>query len=383
MSKFTRFAVAAFAAGFAGALSFGSQAATLTLSDPNCSDFTLTPPAQQGGSWALSCSAIPQAPTCTLTPSTSSPVIDTNLTLTASCSHSPTSYAWTGCNPVGSASSTCTTTQAGTGLASYSVTATNGVGPGPAATTAVTWVASAPAVVAPSGCTITPSTSSLPVGGGAVNLAVSCTGGSAPTNFAWSGGGLTQSGPSNQASANITATTTFSVVASNSAGPAPSTSTTVAVQTGTGGGGAISCAAQGYATTRTINLGWASTLGNVTAVTSSVGGFGANTAMVVTFTTPATGNSRVGNITTYEFGDPPTYRTIVLSTAPCGGGTVLGTTEGTTTPLYFTVGGSLFGYPTLQTSTMYYITIVNRQNGLEQCFGSCNAKIELSKPKGL
>ncbi len=380
MSKFTRFAVAAFAAGFAGALSFGSQAATLTLSDPNCSDFTLTPPAQQGGSWALSCSAIPQAPTCTLTPSTTSPVINTALTLTANCTQSPTSFTWTGCT---STTNSCTVSSQTLGAASYGVTATNTTGTSPAATTAVTWVSSAPTVVAPSGCAITPSTSSLPVGGGTVNLAVSCTGGSAPTNFAWSGGGLTQTGPSNQASANITATTTFSVTASNSAGPAAAASTTVAVSTGTGGGGAISCAAQGYATTRTINLGWASTLGNVTAVTSSVGGFGANTAMVVTFTTPAVGNARVGNITTYEYGDPPTYRTIVLSTAPCGGGTVLGTTEGTTTPLYFTVGGALFGYPTLQTSTMYYLTIVNRQNGLEQCFGSCNAKIELSKPKGL
>lgn len=379
MPKYFRLVLAACAAVVTASVAPGVQAASLTLNDPNCSDFTLTPPAQQGGNWVLSCSAIPQAPTCTLTPSSASPVINTMLTLTANCTQNPTAYTWTGCT---STTSTCQVSSQTLGAASYGVTATNAVGTSPAATTAVTWVSSAPAVVAPSGCTITPSTSSLPTGGGTVNLTAACTGGSAPTDFAWSGGGLTQSGASNQASASITATTTFSVTASNSAGSATA-STTVSVSTGTGGGGAISCAAQGYASTRTINLGWSSTLGNVTGTSAGAGGFGPNTAVVATFTTPSVASSRTGWISFYEFGDPPTYRTVVLSTQPCGAGQVLATGEGTTAMVYFTVGGALSGIPTLATGTTYYFTIVNRQNGVETCGATCNGKVELSKPRGL
>jgi hypothetical protein len=378
MSKVFRFIAAAIGAGVTGGFAVGAQAATLQLSDPNCSDFQMTNPSP--GVYALTCSAIPQAPTCTLTPSTASPVINANLTLTANCSQSPTSYAWTGCNPASATSTTCTVTQANTGVASYSVTGSNGVGPGQAATTAVTWVSS---LTAPSNCTITPSNSSLPVGGGPVTLTANCTGGGAATNYAWSGGGLSQSGPNNQASANIGVTTTFSVTATNSAAGSGTASTTVSVATGTGGGGTISCAAEGYASTRTINLNWSGTNGNITAQTASVGGFGQNTAVVATFTTPAAGNTRTGQITFYDFGDPPTYRTAVLSTQPCGRGTVLASTEGLSTPLYFTVGTPKTSFPTLAVGTTYYFTVVNRQRGAETCQGSCNGKVELSKPSGL
>lgn len=379
MPKHFRFVLVACASFVAASLNTGVYAATLTLSDPNCSDFALTPPEQTGGSWTLSCSSLAQVPSCTLSPSSSNPTINTNLTLTANCTQSPTGFTWSGsCQPATNNSSVCTTTSASTGSANYSVTARNATGAGNPAATSVTWVSPNSA---PSDCAITPSTSSLPAGGGSVTLTASCAGGGTPTNFAWSGGGLTQGGASNQASTNIVATTVFTVVASNASGAAPSASKTVVVASSTGGGGQISCASDGFATTRVVNLDWTSSIGNVAAITS---GFGANTALVVSFQTPAKGNARVGNIDYTEWGDPPTYRQAILSTAACGQGEVIGKSEGLSGPVYFSVEVPVSGYPTLRPGTMYYYTITNIQNGVNSCnTASCNLRVQLGKPKGL
>ena len=75
-------------------------------------------------------------PTCTVTSSSTSPFTAQSITLTASCSNSPTSYAWTGCT---STTNTCTTTAATAGIVTYGVTATNQIGTSPLATVDVTW----------------------------------------------------------------------------------------------------------------------------------------------------------------------------------------------------------------------------------------------------
>ncbi len=377
MLKHFRLLLAASAAVIAGSLSAGAHGASLTLDDPNCSDFTLTPPASAGGTWKLSCSSISQVPSCTLSASSSKPTINANITLTASCTQAPTSFTWSGCLPTTSDSSTCTTTSSSTGPANYAVTARNATGAGNTATTTVTWVSPGSA---PSNCAITPTASSLPSGGGSVTLSASCSGGGAPTNYAWSGGALTQNGPSNQASTNILATTTFSVIASNTGGTAEKASTTVTVASDTGGDGGISCAAAGFANTIPMRLDW-STVGNAAVVTT---GFGANTALVVTFTTPANGNARVGNIDYTERGDPQTYRQAVLSSAACGRGEVIGVNEGLSGPIYFTVGTQVPGYPALKPNTTYYYTVLNVQNGVNSCHTTtCNLRVQLIKPKGL
>jgi hypothetical protein len=75
-------------------------------------------------------------PTCTVTSSDPRPFAGSNITLTASCTNSPVSYAWTGCTSTGK---TCTATQAAEGTATYGVTATNQIGTSPMATVQVDW----------------------------------------------------------------------------------------------------------------------------------------------------------------------------------------------------------------------------------------------------
>lgn len=78
------------------------------------------------------------APSCTLAPSSGSPRTGTTITLTATCTNSPTSYAWTNCS---STTSTCQATSSVAGDRGYSVTATNASGTSAPASTTVTWIA--------------------------------------------------------------------------------------------------------------------------------------------------------------------------------------------------------------------------------------------------
>jgi hypothetical protein len=85
---------------------------------------------------------VPTAPpACTVTSSSGAvdPYTGTNITLTANCTNSPTSYTWTNCS---STTSTCTATAANPGPVTYGVTATNVVGTSPQATVTVNWVKS-------------------------------------------------------------------------------------------------------------------------------------------------------------------------------------------------------------------------------------------------
>jgi hypothetical protein len=75
-------------------------------------------------------------PTCTVATSDANPFTGSNITLTATCTNSPTSYTWTGCS---STSKTCTTTQTTPGVATYGVTATNQIGTSPLVTVQATW----------------------------------------------------------------------------------------------------------------------------------------------------------------------------------------------------------------------------------------------------
>jgi hypothetical protein len=77
-------------------------------------------------------------PACTVTSSNATPSANTNITLTATCTNSPTSYVWSNCT---STTNTCTATSASAGLVTYGVTATNVIGAGTPATVDVTWQA--------------------------------------------------------------------------------------------------------------------------------------------------------------------------------------------------------------------------------------------------
>jgi len=75
-------------------------------------------------------------PVCSVSTSNSTPSAGQNITLTASCSGAPTSYVWTNCS---SQSSTCITTQASAGTATYTVAAVNAFGTSNVASVGVNW----------------------------------------------------------------------------------------------------------------------------------------------------------------------------------------------------------------------------------------------------
>jgi hypothetical protein len=75
-------------------------------------------------------------PVCTVASNLQSPFTGQTITLTATCSNSPTSYAWTNC---ASTTSTCLATSNSAGTQNYSVQATNVIGTSTAASVGVTW----------------------------------------------------------------------------------------------------------------------------------------------------------------------------------------------------------------------------------------------------
>jgi hypothetical protein len=359
--------------------------ATITLSDPNCTAFTLTgtPPNQ-----ALAC-VQSTTPLCTVSgPATGT--IGTAIQLNSTCVPAATSYVWTGgaCN----ATTNKNCSDPGTGytngqVVGYTVTGTNGAGAGPtSATWNVTWTNTA--VTAPSNCSISGAPSGSQSAGVLVTLTINCTGGSPATAWAWTGGpaqGMTTQTTTQFA---VQTTTTFSATASNAGGTSSPASATVTI----GGTGPIVC--PGFPSTLVEVMAW-DTPGNpaTVAYTYNTGGFAAHGALVVQFTTPAVPvppSSGKGNMGTVEFSGGPAVRTGALSTIPCdftvgitdqpGISTAFATQEPT---IYFTLGYKKSAYLQLQPNTTYYWNEENIYNGTNTCSDpTCDVKITITKQPG-
>jgi hypothetical protein len=345
----------------------------LSISDPNCDSFTLTGTAPNQ---TLNC-IVSNPPTCTVTGSNTAQ-INTNLTLTASCSPAATSYVWTGCS---STSSTCQDNQSASGNVTYTVKGSNGNGAGQTSPDfVVNW---SNTVVAPSGCSIAQSPSGTLTAGQSVTLTASCTAGTG-LSWAWSGNSCFANGNTGaQQIGNVSASQTCKATATNSAG---SQLVSVALTVGGGGGGGggnISC--PGYAATHVINATWGT---SQLYYTSNAGSFGPNDIVVVRFTTSAiTSAAGKGYVQAVEYQSPTSGRTAALSDTPCslvglpkvGGGT---SAFGPGDPgpwAYFTLVASKTGYPILQPSTTYYLNIINSSGAT--C-SACDMLITFNKPSG-
>jgi hypothetical protein len=86
--------------------------------------------------WLLTLATGGSQPSCSVTASNPTPNTGTSITLTASCTNSPTGYAWTNCT---STTSTCTATRSVAGNVTYSVTASNASGASSPASVTVGW----------------------------------------------------------------------------------------------------------------------------------------------------------------------------------------------------------------------------------------------------
>lgn len=306
----------------------------------NCDSLTLTgtPPNQ-----VLTCN-IGSAPPggCSIQGSTNG-VIGTPVTLTAVCSTgtTPFTYVWSG----GSAAS-CGNTQAcsvsDSATTTYSVAISNAQGAfTPAPTKTISW-SNTP--VAPGGCAVTPTPSSLPLGGGSVSLSMDCSQGSG-LSYSWTGG-FAAGANTQSVSGNITATTTFTATASN-AGGSVTKSASVSVATG---GGPISCA--GYLNTSVLNASWPMTQNGSMPM-------GPLDAGVVKFTTGSVTGQ--GSITLSTAGNnAATTHDYTLSASSCDFGAGIKRLVGAGAPTFrFTVSTTPGTGSTLLTNTTYYINVRN------------------------
>jgi hypothetical protein len=378
----------------------GASAATLTFTDANCADFSISQ--SSPGSFQVTCNLL-TTPACQLSANTLNPSIGTTLTLTASCNRTPTSWTFSGGNAAGCAATqaTCNDSQSATGPVTYNVVAANGAGSGPAASLTVNWQAAAP-LTAPTGCTLTSTPSSLPTGGGATVLSVSCSGGGAPTNFGWTGGALAPDTTASTQSANITTTTVFSVTPRNGAGNGNSASTTVSVAGTTGTNGTDFCS--NYSQVTFIDVPW----GGQAISGGGAGSFFKNGVLVARFTVPAGYGSAFGSkgrIEYAEYVDSSTYRQASLSSKACDfRGVATNTSEryksdltnatypliwaaSNTSAAYFTVTGTALATPQLVAGQTYYLNLRNYSPYLNGGAGgnscgstTCNAIVRITTP---
>ena len=324
-------------------------------------------------------------PFCTLTASSSSPAINSNLVLTASCTNNPTSYTWMNCTPASATANTCTTTQSTTGVKAYRVTAANANGFGTPGDVSVTWQ-SPP--TAPPVCTLTPSTTT-PYLGGTLTLTASCT--QSPSSYNWTG--CSSSGSTCQLTGTATGPATYSVTATNGFGTSSPASANVTWQA-TPPAGTDLCGQ--YTNVVRVNLPWGGHLDS-----HQNGGFPAGGVLVGRLTVPssATGSSIPGTVSVVEYIDGQAQRTMTLSPSACD---FRGFQPGVPPPMdasgvknpmdwefginpnqLFKLSGMPGNNPALVPGQTYYINIrnLNYNTGTTSCTTTnCNVRITVNRP---
>lgn len=215
--------------------------------------------------------------------------------------------------------------------------------------------------------------------GGSSTLTMTCSGGTAPYSYSLTGGAQGQT--SNKFVVSPTATTTYSLTATDAA-PAQASSgpqtTKVTVSPGGGGsGGPISCSGNGITGTQTATLTWGGT------GASKVVPAGVNDAIVIQFT--AGNTSHASALRGFEYGSSASFRTGVLSTTPCdftGSLPYASSANSTTISAMMAVapiqgGGGTFLVP-LVNGTTYYWNIRTAPDAACGASNNCQMKFSLS-----
>jgi len=164
--------------------------------------------------WKSGGTTTPTVPTCSLSTSNGFPTVNNSVVLTASCNGNPSTYAWTGC--AGSGAS-CTVSSSTTGAKPFSVVASNAAGNSAPASVTVTWQAQP----VPN-CAVSAS-KTAPMLGETVTLTASCSG--SPTSYQWTG--CAAVGAQCTAAQTVAGAKTYSVIATNAAGPGAQANATV------------------------------------------------------------------------------------------------------------------------------------------------------------
>ena len=337
-----------------------------------------------GGTSAPPTTPTSPTPFCSIAPSSTSPAVNTTLTLTASCTNNPTSYQWTNCTPVAGKSDQCTATEQGSVTRIYRVQGVNSSGVGTPTDITITWQ-NPP--TAPPSCTLTPS-STTPYLGGTVTLTANCT--QSPTSYTWTG--CNGSGSTCQASSSSLGPASYSVRATNSLGTSAPANANVTWTTPPPSG-ADFCGQ--YQNVVRVNLTWGGHLD-----THQNGNFPASAILVGRITVPqnATGTSP-GVVSVVEYIDGQAQRTMTISPSSCDfrgftpgqGGSVDPT--GANRPMSWSYGinpnsqigllGMTGNFPKLEPGRTYYVNIRNRDyNGTDSCLTTnCNVRITVNRPR--
>ncbi len=365
-----RQAVRAFAGAALIACAVTAHAANLTISASNCSTYSIGAP-DSNGNVTITC--VPANGTGPLTgcsiQGSGTGTIGSNDTLTAVCSGGTpaTNWTWSGGNCTGVAQQSCDAQSTSAGQITYSVVIQNGAGADANPSKQVTWSSTPPAK--PTGCSITPSPSSLSAAG-SVSLTAQCTGGGPVATWTW-GGAIYDNTSGNTASATISSSTTFTVAAQN-AGGTTNAQATVTVGGG-GGGGAISCS--GFLGTNVVNAIWPNWPNPTGGLKMPMG---ITDALVVKFTTGSTTSSQTGKIILFSGSGQDSAHDAAVSTTPCD------FTTNILPQFKFTIGTRVGNVPVLQPNTTYYLNIRNSVGAV--CTSGafpCDLFMNLQKPSGM
>lgn len=158
----------------------------------------------------------PNAVSCVIVATNTNPIINSDVTLTASCNDNPTRYSWNGCT---TSTNTCTVRSALAGAMTYSMSAAHSSGPfSPATSIILNWIPLSAALA----CSVVTSNAQPPVNS-SVTVSASCTGN--PTSYTWSG--CSSNGPNCTAASATAGSRVYSVVATNASASSPAASVVV------------------------------------------------------------------------------------------------------------------------------------------------------------
>jgi len=324
-------------------------------------------------------------PVCTLAASSPTAMIGTSVSLTASCSGTPTSYSWTGCT---STTAICTASSSSAGTINYTVIAANTAGPSAPASVQVTWSAPPPPPLPdpiPICNLIVSAQNQTPIVNSLVVLEAAC---SVPTAYHWTN--CISSTNICKVRSSVAGLQTYSVAASNASGTgAPAVANVNWVATTPS---PVGLCGQ-FPSTLYTEVGTST----VTAHTlyNEPPAFAWNGVWAVRFTVPPTANaSQTGLLDVAEFGSPATFREITLSPTACdfrandasGNNGPLARSNGNTATITFGIGASTPGLPGLTPGANYYLNVRNYYPGGNSITcpsspGRCDASAYIGLPR--
>jgi len=315
----------------------------------------------------------PAPPSCTLKSNATAPIVNSMITLTATCSGAPTKYIWTGCPAASPTASTCNPLQFSPGSVTYYVAAQNANGTGPTASVTVDWK---PLPSAAPVCSVT-SSDSAPFTGTPITLTATCS--NSPETYSWTNCASTTS--TCVATGSAAGVQTYSVTADNAIGKGAAASVAVAWQASTAAGDF--CGA--YPNVVRTTVPWGS---SPTIYTKDFGPLMANGVAVVAIVVPsAISPTARGRLQWAEYVDPRGSRTVTLSRSPCdfrstdasGNNGPMVSTGGVSGDVYYTLSTPVFGYPEGKVMPGQTVYVNLRQpGGCGSGSGSCNMVLGLS-----